>query len=227
MKKRNQIILMLLFSISTASFCQKKVEKINAQELNKWQTFDKGKKTIKGNEIIIEETEGSNGYFLISPKIYDKDFTLNYKVKAMSESTVLITLFSVLQNTASTIFTLPKENATPRQVWDWRSSMKHYNLTINNKSHRNKPFFFKNNSKLSKGFNERLANNIMEVGKWYTVEIGKKNNRIWFKLNDKLYYDIQDCNPLKKGRIIFRISGTNGDKVIFAKASFKDVVISY
>lgn len=226
---KNHVIFLLLFSLSTVSFCQNKktVEKISAEALDKWQTFDKGKKTIKGNQIIVEETEGSDGFFMISPKIYDKDFTLKYKVKAMSESTVLITLFSVLQAQNSTNFSLPKETATPREVWDWRSSMKHYNLTINNKSHSNKPFFFKNNSQLSRGFNERLADNIMEVGKWYTIEIGKKNNRVWFKLNNTIYFDVEDCKPLQKGRIIFRISGTNGDKVIFAKAAFKDIVISY
>ena len=37
-----------------------------------------------------------------------------------------------------------------------------------------------------------------------------------------------DLYPLhQKGRLIFRISGTTGEKVIFAKAAFKDIVISY
>ncbi len=91
-----------------------KLEKITPLELSTWQTFDKGKSTIKGNTLIVEETAGSDGYFLISPKIYNKDFTLRYKVKAISSSTVLITLFSVLQDDENGEFKLPAETATPR-----------------------------------------------------------------------------------------------------------------
>jgi hypothetical protein len=206
---------------------QPQQENITPQELAAWQTFDKGKSTIQGDELIVEETEGSNGYFLISPKVYKKDFVLRYKVKAMSESTVLITLFSVEQNNNSRGFILPSANASPREVWDWRTKMKHYNLTINNRSHGNRPFFFKNISPYSRGFYESLPENIVEVGKWYTVEIGRKENKTWFKLNGKNYYDIEDCNPLEGGRLIFRISGTTGENTIFAKAAFKDIVITY
>ena len=67
----------------------------------------------------------------------------------------------------------------------------------------------------------------MEIGQWYDVEIGKKENRLWFKLNDKVHFDVEDCSSFKGGRLIFRISGTTGEKTIFAKAAFKDIVISY
>ncbi len=218
------ILLTILSSYGQTGIKQ---EKITVQELSTWQTFDKGKSTIQGNTLIVEETAGSDGYFLISPRIYDKDFTLRYKVKAISSSTVLITLFSVLQDDENGEFKLPAETATPREVWNWRSDMKHYNLTINNRSHGNKPFFFKNNSQLSKGFNERLSDNIMEIGRWYDVEIGRKNNSLWFKLDNKTYFNVEDCNPLKGGRLIFRISGTTGEKTILAKAAIKDIEITF
>lgn len=200
---------------------------ITPEELATWQTFDKGKTTIIGNELIVEEIEGSNGYFMISPKLFEKDFILSYKVKALSESTVLINLFSVTQEEGGQVFALPAKTATPQEVWQWRTQMKHYNLTFNNRSHGIKPFFFKNNSPYSRGFYQTLPENIMEVDHWYTVEIGKKANRLWFKLNDTTYFDIEDCNPFGGGRLIFRISGTTGENVIFAKAAYKDIVISY
>lgn len=221
------LLIILCVTVSSCGQTSAKQEKITPEELATWQTFDKGKSTIQDDELIVEETEGSDGYFLISPKVYDKDFMLNYKVKAMSESTVLITLFSVIRNDREEAFVLPPDTATPREVWGWRSGMQHYNLTFNNKSHGNKPFFFKNISPDSRGFNERLSENIVEVGKWYDVEIGKKENRLWFKLNNEIYFDIKDLNPLEEGHLIFRISGTAGEKTIFAKAAFKDIVISY
>lgn len=229
MKKTIKITFLILLSINISNCQQKNTtqEKITPAELASWQTFDKGKTTINGDELIVEETKGSDGYFLISPKIYPKDFSLTYKVKAMSESTVLINLFSVLQETKNEAFFLPPNTATPREVWQWRSSMQHYNLTFNNRSHGITPFFFKNIPTKPRGFSEKLKNNIVEVGKWYDVEISKQENRIWFKLNNKLIFDVEDNTPFEGGRLIFRISGTTGKKVIFAKAVLKDIMISY
>ena len=229
MKKGINIIVFALVGVIVFSCGQATVkqEKITPQELTSWQTFDKGKSTVQGDELIIEEIEGSDGYFLISPKLYPKNFTLNYKVKALSQSTVLINLFSVLQDGNNESFNLPENDATPREVWDWRTKMKHYNITFNNRSHGITPFFFKNIPVNSQEFNERLEQNIFEVGHWYDVEVGKKDNRLWFKLNNTMYFDIEDNNPIEGGRLIFRISGTTGENVIFAKAAFKDIVISY
>lgn len=227
MKNKTQLISMVILSVITFGCEQTKKVKITPEELATWQTFDKGKSTVQDDMLIVEETEGSDGYFLISPKLYPKDFTLNYKVKALSESTVLINLFSVLQDGDNSSFSLPPNTSTPREVWDWRTAMKHYNLTYNNRSHGNTPFFFKNTEPNSIASREKLDENIFEVGRWYDVEVGKKDNRVWFKLNNKIHFDIEDPNPLKGGRLIFRISGTTGGKIIFAKAAFKDIVISY
>ncbi len=71
-------------SVLLASCSKKplKKETISARELTTWQTLDKGKSTIVGDEIIIEETEGADGYFLVSPKSYQGDIIINSKVKA-------------------------------------------------------------------------------------------------------------------------------------------------
>lgn len=229
MKNNKKITLFAFWCILLSGCAQthSQQEQISPEELATWQTFDKGKSTVQGDELIVEETEGSDGYFMISPKVFDKDFVLSYKVKALSESTVLINLFSVSQNEAGETFTLPPDTATPREVWNWRTEMKHYNLSFNNRSHGNKPFFFKNISPYSKGFHQSLPENIMDVGEWYAVEIGKKENRLWFKLNNEIYFDVEDCNPLAGGRLIFRISGTTGENTILAKAAYKDIVILY
>ncbi|WP_350286705.1 hypothetical protein [uncultured Croceitalea sp.] len=229
MKNSKKAIVFALMGALVSGCAQTNLEqkRITPEELSTWQTFDKGKSTVNGDELIVEETEGSDGYFMISPNLFEEDFTLNYKVKALSASTVLINLFSVTQNHSDTAFVLPPDTSTPREVWQWRTEMAHYNLTFNNSSHGITPFFFKNNSPYSKGFHQSLPENIMEVGEWYSVEIGKKENRLWFKLNDTIHFDVEDCNPLLRGRLIFRISGTTGENVIFAKAVYKDIVISY
>lgn len=202
-------------------------DSISAKALQTWTTLDKGKTSINKDELIIEEIQGSNGYFLISPKSYEGDLILNYKVKAMSESAVLIVLLSVSDKGPSNELTLPSPNTTGRGFWDWRTHLEHYNLTFNNKSHGITPFFFKNETPYKKGFHQKAKSNSMEIEKWYEVEIGKKQNRLWFKLNNEIVFEQEDCNPLTNGHLIFRISGTTGEQTIFAKAAIKDLVISH
>ncbi len=201
-------------------------ETISAQDLSNWQTLDKGKTTVSGDEITIEEVPGSDGYFLISPESYEGDLIMNYKVKAVSESSVLIVLFSASDKGASGSLTLPPPETKGSEFWTWRTTLEHYNLTFNNRSHGgNKPFLFKNISPLERGFFLRSAENIMEVGEWYDVEIGKQDQKVWFKLNNQTIFEQEDCQQLSNGHIMFRISGTNGDTVILAKAVMKDLVI--
>ncbi len=221
------ILFCLLVLLVNCSETTLNKEIITAQELSTWRTLDNGKSTVVGEELIIEETEGADGYFLVSPKSYKGDIILNYKVKALSDSAVLIALFSASDAGESQGITLPPEDTKGMGFWTWRTHLEHYNLTFNNVSHNYKPFFFKNISPRSKGFHLTKAENIMGIHEWYDVEIGKQGNRLWFKLNDKMIFEQEDCNPLSGGHLIFRISGTTGEKVIFAKAVLKNLIISH
>jgi len=216
--------------ISLTMNCQTALQKetINPNELSTWRTLDKGASFIDGDEFIIEETKGADGYFLISPESYEGDIVITYKVKALSESSVLIVLFSASDTGETNALTLPTKDAEGPDFWTWRTHLEHYNLTFNNVSHGgNTPFFYKNETPLKRGFYQKKAANIMEVGKWYDVEIGKTQNNVWFKLNNTMIFKQEDCNPLSGGHLLFRISGTTGENVIFAKAAIKDLVISH
>jgi len=218
----------LCISLTIYAQAELKKETITAKELSTWRTLDKGLSSIRGDELIIEETQGADGYFLISPKSYEVDIVIKYKVKALSESSVLIVLFSASDTGETTNLTLPPIDAKGRDFWTWRTHLEHYNLTFNNISHGgNTPFFYKNESPLKRGFYQKKAENVMEVGKWYDVEIGKTQNTLWFKLNNTVIFSENDCNPLSGGHVLFRISGTTGENVIFAKAAIKDLVISH
>lgn len=229
---KTRILLKVIFfgvSILLASCGEKELknEKISVKELSTWKTLDKGKSTVLNNELIIEEIDGSDGYFLISPESYEGDLILNYKVKAMSESSVLIVLFSASDKGITGGLTLPPSDTKGIGFWTWRTHLEHYNLTFNNKSHGNRPFFFKNISPRKRGFYQNTAENIMEVGKWYDVEVGKARNKLWFKLNNTIIFEQEDHRPFPNGHVMFRISGTTGEKVVFAKAAIKDLVISH
>lgn len=203
-------------------------EQITPQELITWKTLGKGKTSIQHQEFIMEEIDSSDGLFLISPKSYQGDMVLRYKIKALSEASVLIVLFSASDNSETLQLTIPPENSKNEDIWKWRGEMNHYNLTFNNKSHGYTPFFYKNISSLEREFHLRKQDNIMKSNQWVTVEIGKKKGKVWFSLNDDMVFEYMDMSPLLGGHIIFRISGaTKEGKNILAKASIKDLTIHH
>ena len=200
--------------------------KISPSELSKWSTLDKGKMTAQGDSLIIEEVDGSNGYFIISPQSYEGGFKVRYKVKALSRSTVIINLLKALDYPEGERLTLPLAGATPSEFWDWRKSISHYNLTFNNESHGYTPFFFKNINAQHREFHLRYPEHVMTHGEWCQVEIGHQDNRLWFTLNDRIIFDYEECSySLTKGHFILRLSGTTGEETILAKAILKDFVI--
>ncbi|MDY8135993.1 hypothetical protein [Aquimarina sp. 2201CG5-10] len=217
-------ILIPQVNLAQTSF---KKDTITPQELSSWRTLDKGKTTVQGDELIVEETDGADGYFLISPKSYSGDVILNYKIKALSESSVLIVLLSASDNGESKSITLPSKESKGPDFWMWRTHLEHYNLTFNNVSHGYKPFFYKNITPYKRGFYQTRPDNVMSPLQWYDVEIGKQGANLWFKLNNKIIFEQEDYKPLSGGHVIFRISGTNGKQVILAKAVIKDLVISH
>ncbi|WP_147405127.1 hypothetical protein [Aquimarina sp. AD10] len=203
-------------------------EKINPQQLSEWTTLGKGKTSIKNEEFVFEEINDSDGFFVVSPINYEGDIILKYKIKAMSDSSVLITLFSASDSQNDTTLTFPAKNAKPEDIWKWRSAMNHYNLTFNNKSHGYTPFFYKNITSLERGFHIRKEDNITAPYQWVSVEIGRVKDRVWFSLNGDIVFEQTDTDPLKGGHVLFRISGTNSDTdTILAKAAIKDLVISH
>ncbi|MFY0594602.1 DUF1961 family protein [Roseivirga sp.] len=217
-------ILITLFHIGQAQ----NRKSFTIQELANWPTYGIGKASIQNDALVLEETEGSDGLFLISPKSYQGELTITYKVKALSESAVQIVLFSASDEGKSTDLTIPESNdLSPREVWNWRTTLEHYNLTFNNKSHGIRPFFYKNISPYEKGFRLDQPNNIMVTERWYDVEIIKKDKTVRFTLDGKLIFEVKDHEPLPGGHIILRISGTNGDEIIFAKAAYKDFVLTH
>ncbi|WP_103068198.1 hypothetical protein [Aquimarina sediminis] len=106
-------------------------EKISPEELSGWQTLGKGKVTINADELIIEEVAESDGYFLFSPKSYMGNVILKYKVKALSESSVLIVLVSASDPGNSNKISIPI-GIEKNSIWQWRRQLEHYNITFNN-----------------------------------------------------------------------------------------------
>jgi len=202
-----------------------KEEKISATELASWEALDKGQATTNGDHLIVEELEGADGYFLVSPKSYEGNVIIKYQVKAISQSAVLIVLFSASNSAEGLSLSLPASDASPREYWDWRSDMKHYNVTFNNSSHGIKPFMYKNLNALERGFHLRKSENVVVPGKWYDVEIGKVDGHTWLKIDGAYVFDHEDLQPLSGGHVIFRISGTTGENTIFAKAAMRSLVI--
>ncbi len=225
--------LIVLISLPFLTLCCKEkgvdsliAENVKLEEMVNWSSLDKGKMTVKDDQLIMEEISGADGFFVISPKSYEGDLVLNYQAKALSESSVMIVLFSASDQDNYSGLKLPASQSQ-ESLRKWRANMSHYNMTFNNRSHNYTPFMYKNVNALERGFYLRKSENIMSTERWYDIEVGNVAGRLWLKIDGELVFDHQDPQPLNGGHLIFRISGTNGENTILAKMAIKSVVINH
>ncbi len=209
-----------LFSCITNNEAQER--KILAKDFLSWKTLGEGKASVVGDILVMEETFGSDGFFLVSPEPIKGDLKIKFKFKAISDSSVMIVLFSASDTGQELALTLPESNASPQEINSWRREMNHYNVTFNNLSHGYTPFFFKNISRYKRDFHLRAEENKIIPKKWYDVEIERRNQRVLFKINNEIIFKNNDYKPLFGGHILLRVSGTNDGDVVLAKVNIKD-----
>lgn len=192
------------------------------KEFLKWNTLGVGEASVNNDVLVIEEKEGSDGFFLVSPDAYRGNMKIQFDFKAVSESSVMILLFSASDSSQEVSLTLPVQNASSQEINSWRREMNHYNLTFNNESHGYTPFFFKNISQYERDFHLRAKENKTIPNQWYNIEIERSNEQVLFKIDNEIIFQRKDHEPLLGGHLLLRVSGTNDGEIILAKVNIRD-----
>ena len=55
----------------------------------------------------------------------------------------------------------------------------------------------------------------------------EKGTQVKFTLNDKVIFETKDYEPLAGGHIMLRISGKTGENIVFAKAAYKNFILTH
>ncbi|MDB4582552.1 hypothetical protein N9164_05325 [Draconibacterium sp.] len=206
MKKSVLVILCFAFC---ASVTAQTVTKYSPQELETWKSLGDGKGYVTHSQFMMEEVEGSIGYMIFSPEKY-KDVVLRYEVMTMNPATVLVAILNASDIGKSTDLTITDDNHG--SFGFWTKEVEDYMFGFRVMAHNSTPFLRKHPAPEGGESGIGLAKkDVMHSGWRHTVECGKKNSRLWLKIDGETLIDITDDNPLDAGQIAIRVRGTASD----------------
>lgn len=184
-----------------------------------WASGDGDVVPFRGRAMQLTEHIGSEGVNLISPHMFAPNSVIQFDVMTLRAATVLVFLHSLHDVSESGPIRLSPDFDGSLGRLPAESS--YYMFAFHNAPHFRFPFV---NKRTPKGMQllQETNQSYMQTGAWYTVEIGRYENNVWLRINDKLVLNTVDDNPLRGGHIGFRIRGSGTE---IASTFIKDVVI--
>lgn len=208
MRKLHRITSICILLVS-CFFAQAQTE-VTADHLIKWDFYGTGIAKIDHKQIYMSEAENSVGVMLVSPESYSGDVVMRYEIMPLTAATVCVAMLNV-HDSEDYSYSVPKQYNG--YVQHWTQDMNGYFYAFHNASHNWTPFLQK--AEVVKDMAEKLdvaKENVMQVGKYYSIEVGKKESKIWLKVDGKMILEANDATPFRGGHLALRIRGTAWDK---------------
>lgn len=183
---------------------------VPANDLIKWDFYGTGIAKIDHKQIYMSEAKNSVGVILVSPESYSADVIMRYELMPLTAATVCVAMLNV-HDEDDFSYSVPKQYNG--YVQHWTQDMNGYFFAFHNASHNWTPFLQK--AEEVKDMAEKLdiaKENVMQVGKYYSIEVGKKDSKIWLKIDGEIVLEANDVNPFNGGHLALRIRGTAWDK---------------
>jgi len=197
-----------------------KKEVITSMDLNSWDFWGMGKSFESGGgQFCLTENDSTLGAVLISPESYAGDVIIRYKTYALTTATVLVVMHSVSDLDSDDKLTIPRDYNGKMGLWV--NEKDNYFYAFRNAAHAYPPFI----RRYPIPGNDALViakENFMLPGVYYSIEIGRINNKLWLSVDGKKIVETEDKPILSGGHIIFRVRGTAGFK---AACLIKDLEI--
>lgn len=198
------VIALLAFSSISCSIAETTL--VNAEELAEWEFWGQGFVSLDESKkyVVLEEATNSKGIILASPKSYD-NVVVNYRVTPLTPTSVMVVMLAT--NHAGNI------DSKYHAADDYDGNMKtlvtendSYFIAFNNSAHNSTPYI----TKYADGTKSKLtsAETNLPPAEWYDVEVGKDDNKVWLKINEKLILQATDEQMHPSGHIVFRLRGT-------------------
>lgn len=178
-------------------------EPVSAETLAEvWDFYGDGLRKAERGMFYMRENYGSSGVMIVSPEAYGQDFTLEYEVMPMTAASVLVVLMSASDSGDESSLTLPANydgSARP-----WLSNIESYFFAYHNAAHNVTPFINRLPGPV------RLATypvNLFETGKFSEIRIARQSGRLVVRVDNELFMEANDPQPLGPGFLAFRIRG--------------------
>ncbi|WP_372753453.1 hypothetical protein [Labilibaculum sp.] len=186
-------------------------QKISPEDLFKWDFYGQGTKLVEShNSFFMKEAKESNGVMIVSPESYSEDAVFQYDIMTLTPATVCVAILSASNPGKDTKLTIPKDYDGSMDLWI--NDVESYFYAFRNSPHNYTPFIRK--YPVAEGEDPALVSldkNIMLPGIFYTVEIGRKKDSLWLKIDGELVLETLDQNAFSGGHIAIRLRGTAGE----------------
>jgi hypothetical protein len=169
---------------------------------SQWTFHGEGSRAFQNRMFYMEESKGSQGVMVVSPKPYSGDVTVQYELMPMTAASVCVVILSATDSGEATTLTLP--DGYDGSMGHWINNIDNYFFAFHNMAHDRSPFGIRFPSKLSIGECEK---NVMRNGEFSTIEVKKKKGALSLSINGKLMFEGTDPTPLGNGHIAFRLRG--------------------
>ena len=210
MKSLKNTILIIAALVVTAASVQ--AQKLTPEDLNNWTFLGQGSKMVESHNqfFMKEDPTGSNGVMIVSPESYGENVVVKYDVMSATTAGVLVAILSASNPGEDTGITIPEDYDGSMSLWI--DDVENYLYAFRNGPHNFTPFIRK--YPCPAGQNPALVSmekNFMHPGVYYSVEIGRKGNKLWCKVDGETVLETTDKNAFGGGHIAFRIRGTAGE----------------
>ncbi|WP_430933434.1 DUF6250 domain-containing protein [Saccharicrinis sp. 156] len=184
---------------------------ITPEELNSWPFYGQGTKLVEShNMFFMKEAKESNGVMIVSPESYGADVVVKYDIMTLTPASVLVAILSASNPGKDASLSIPENYDGSMKLWI--EDVESYFYAFRNGPHNYTPFIRKYPA--PKGQDPALVSyekNIMHPGVFYSIEIGRKKDVIWLKLDGEKILETTDKKAYGGGHFAFRIRGTAGE----------------
>jgi len=122
---------------------------------NKWTFHGEGSRAFQNRMFYMEESKGSQGVMVVSPKPVSGDVTVRYDLMPMTAASVCVVILSATDTGEATTLTLPE--GYDGSMGHWINHIDNYFFAFHNMAHDRTPFGIRFPSKLSIGEFEKMS----------------------------------------------------------------------
>ena len=197
--KKTSITIILASLLATSGFAAA----VSPEELaNQWTFHGEGSSAAQNRMFYMEETIGSKGVMIVSPKTYEGDVTIRYELMPMNPASVCVAILYASDMGDAESLTMPA--GYDGSMGHWINEIDNYFFAFHNQAHDRKPFGirFATGNQLGEG-----EANVMRSGEFHTIEIRRRGEMFSLFVNDERLFEGRDPDPLDSGHIAFRLRG--------------------
>lgn len=204
-----QLIILFMFLPGTL-MCQTVQDNSSFMELSdkdllKWDEYGYGTRQGDHGQLLMSETDNSKGYMIVSPQTFGKEVRMSYDIMAMNAASVLVVELAAHKDDNLGLAFEESYNGNVKYMFD---NLNMYMFAFHNAAHnKNGPFVRKWPVPGSEPL-VKATSNVIQVGKYHHVELGIEDGFLFFEVDGKLVWNVEDPNPYEGGNVILRVRGT-------------------